>query len=374
MYRIFTNGILIVCSMILFTISFTYGQDYPDEFLNGEIHKIQSQILEQERIILVYLPTNYAESNISYPVHYITDAPATANLFFDLMRLHAFTDEMPQSIVIGLQSNDREFNLHPEKGAKKYLDFIENEVIPFVEKNYRTKPFRSIAGHSLGGGFAIYAFLSRTNLFNLCIAGSPYPLEYLTNMLVNKEFLNKATEHRFLYCSIGTENDIPELHFQSFKKAVLEIAPQNLHYSFLINQGESHISNIAVNFQNGLEDFYQDWQFVLPDTLSAPINEILANHYKNLSQRVGYSVRPSEWEVIFPAMDKLAKRGDFKNAIQALEYCIELYPQSDQAYAFLARAYVSTGDTESAQAYLEKALSINPNNQFALEIKNMLNR
>ena len=71
-------------------------------------------------------------------------------------------------------------------------------------------------------------------------------------------------------------------------------------------------------------------------------------------------------------MDKLAKRGDFKNAIQILKYCIQLYPQSDQAYAFLARAYISMGDKESAQANLEKALSMNPQNGFALEIKSML--
>ena len=68
-------------------------------------------------------------------------------------------------------------------------------------------------------------------------------------------------------------------------------------------------------------------------------------------------------------MDKLAKRGDFKNAIKLLQYCIELYPQSDQAYAFLARAYINISDKESAKKYLEKALKINPNNKYASQIK-----
>lgn len=377
MYRLIQIASLSFYAIIIFAIaSSIYGQDYPDEFLNGEIHKIQSKILQQERIILVYLPTDYDMSNNSYPVHYITDAPATANLFFDLIRLHtpAIVNEMPQSIIIGLQSDGREFNLHPEKGAKKYLDFLEHEVIPFVEQKYRTKPFRTIAGHSLGGGFAIYAFLLRTNLFNLCIAGSPYPLEYLTNMIAREDVLNETSAYRFLYSSMGTVNDSPVLQLENFKQAFIDKAPQNVQYSFQINEGASHISNIALNFQAGLKAFYKDWKFVLPDTLSSSIDVMLSNHYKSLSQKVGYSVKPGEWEVIFPIMDKLAKRGDLKNAIQILKYCTELYPQSDQAYAFLARAYMSAGEQESAQTYLEKALSINPQNKFALQIKSILKK
>jgi len=354
--------------------AFIFGQDYPEEFLHGEIRKIQSEILQQERTIFIYLPTNYEESTGSYPVHYVTDAPGTANLFYDLLRLHASVNSVPQGIVIGLQSDGREFNLHPEKGANQYLDFIEKEVIPFVEKNYRTQAFRTIAGHSLGGGFAIYAFLSRPHLFNLCIAGSPYPLQYLTHMMDRKEIMNNTSDYRFLYASLGTVNDINELDFDNFKEAIIELAPPNLDYSFQIHAGESHISNIAVNFQSGLEGFYKDWQFVLPDTLNAPIDVLLTTHYKRLSHKVGYPVKPGEWEVIFPVMDQLAQRGDFKNAIQVLKYCIALYPRSDQAYAFLARAYLSVGEKESAQIYLEKALSINPHNKYALEIKSLLNR
>lgn len=364
------RGFLLSVAMI----SFMSGQEYPDKFLNGEIHTIQSEILQQERIIFIYLPRGYEDSNRSYPVHYVSDAPTTANLFYDLLTLHALSNAMPQSIVVGLQSDGREVNLHPEKGAQKYLDFIEQEVIPYVEPTYRTKPFRSIAGHSLGGGFAIYAFLVRTDLFNLCMAGSPYPLEYLTNMIGQDGILNETSEPRFLYSSTGTVSDIPAAQFEDFKQAVMEKAPQNVQYTFQIHEGESHISNVAVNFQEGLEGFYRDWQFVLPETLRASIGVLLADHYRKLSRKVGYAVEPGEWEVFFPVMDQLAKRGDFENAIQALKYCIEFYPQSDQAYAFLARAYLSTGDRESAAISVEKALSINPHNKYALQLQSALDR
>lgn len=375
MYRLAMKNYLTLFLCIFCPLLMTvYGQDVPDEFINGKVERIQSNILGKEHVIFVYLPTNYSHSDRVYPVHYITDAPATSNLFYDLVRLHSFVGALPYSIVVGLSSDNREHNLHPEKGAKKYLQFVEHEVIPFVEKNYRTEPFRSISGHSLGGGFAIYAFLSRTELFNLCFAGSPYPLEYLINMIKNENTLHETSAFKFLYSSIGTKNDVMESQFDIFQKMVKEKAPENVGYSFHINKGENHISNIAINFQNGLQTYYADWQFELPDTLNKPAHLLLANHYDSLSHKLGYSVKPDEWDVIYPLMDRLAQRGDFENAIHILKYCLKLYPQSDQAYAFLARAYLSLGDNKAASTNLDLALSINPQNKFALELKAMLEK
>lgn len=87
---------------------------------------------------------------------------------------------------------------------------------------------------------------------------------------------------------------------------------------------------------------------------------------------MGYTVKPVQWKVLFPIMDSLARQGDFKSVIRLLTYCISLYPQSDQAYAFLARAHMSTGKIDSAKANVDKALSINPNNSYALELKEKL--
>jgi tetratricopeptide (TPR) repeat protein len=310
---------------------------------------------------------------MSHPVHYVTDAAGPSNVFYSLLRLHArYDNSMPQGIVVGLSSDDQEHNLHVEKGAKAYLDFLEMEVIPFIEGHYRTASFRSIAGHSLGGGFAIYAFLNRNDLFNACIAGSPYPLAYLSNEIDSGAAFINTEAYRFLYASIGTVNDISMPEFDRFIETISEVAPDNLKLHFQIHDGENHASNVAVNFQDGLEALYADWKFVLPDTPGETVDALLARHYDRLSKKIGYLVKPDEWEVIFPVMDALAKRGDFDNAIRVIKYGLELYPRSDQAYAFLAQAYVSIGDKESASVNVEKALSINPQNKFALHVKRLL--
>lgn len=360
--------------VIIICVQIAFSQDYQDKFLNGKIDRIQSEILKQNKMVFIYLPNNYSTSDKLYPVHYITDGPATSNMFYNLLHLHSSAGNMPEGIVVGLSSDNRGVNLHIKKEGKKYLKFIEKELIPFINKNYRTNSFKSINGHSLGAGFAIYAFFNKLDIFNLCIAGSPFPLNgLLTNMSNNydsDELLNK----RYLFSSIGTKNDIGQQQFLAFRDRISQYNYQFLESSFRINSGENHISNIAVNFQKGLESFYSNWKFSLPDTLKHPIDILLKKHYEKLSKKVGYKVEVSEWEVVYPIMDKLAKSGDFQNAIRILKYCVKIHPKSDQAYAFLARAHLSIQDMESARNYLEKSLSINPNNKLALQIKQMLNK
>lgn len=366
--------ILTALLTILFFVQFVFATEAPKQFLNGKVETIQSEILDESRTIFVYLPDNYVNSKKSYPVHYITDAPATSNIFYDLLRLQTKNDLMPESIIVGLSSNNREQNLHIEKSAKKYLKFLNKEVIPHIDENYRTKDFKSINGHSLGGGFALYAFFKKLNVFNMCIAGSPYPINSLVKIIDGSRINKKSTGIRYLYSSIGTKNDIQSSDFKNLKNTVEKNNFHALEYDFKINSHENHISNIAINFQDGLENFYAGWKFLLPDTLEQPLDVLLKKHYKKLSTRVGYDVEISEWGVIFPLMDRLAKRGDFKNAINILKYDIQLHPQSDQAYAFLARAYISIGDMHSAKKNLKMALELNPKNKFALQIKQMINK
>ena len=108
------------------------GQDFPDTFVNGEIHTVHSEVLKQDRILFVYLPRGYEEEDGSYPVHYVTDAPGTSNLFHGLLTTLGSYGEMPPGIVVGLSSDGRDRHLHAEKGAAAYLEFVAREVIPFV--------------------------------------------------------------------------------------------------------------------------------------------------------------------------------------------------------------------------------------------------
>lgn len=350
-----------------------YGQDFPDDFHNGEKKIIKSEVLNSDRLLFIYLPNNYyKDTSKSYPVHYLTDAPTTSNIYFDLLRLHSLMNYVPQCIVVGLSSDNRNYNLNPEKGAEKYLQFIKSEVIPYIDKNYRTKPFKVIAGHSLGGDFVIYSMRKESSLFNAYIAGSPGPIEPIIKLLDTTEYNQNTIDYKFFYSSIGSEDFTDTLVFKQFIEKLNAKVSNKVECNFDINKGENHISNIVINYQKGITKLYKDWQFVLPNNLNKPISEELKSHYDKLEKKYGYRPEIGEWEVIYPIMDVLAKKGDFINAIDILKYCVKLYPISDQAYAFLAKANFDTGQMELGKMYLKKSLELNPKNPFALRMKMMI--
>jgi predicted alpha/beta superfamily hydrolase len=52
-------------------------------------------------------------------------------------------------------------------GAPAFLDFLEHELIPFIDRTYRTNTSdRGLLGHSLGGLFALYALEQRPRCFS----------------------------------------------------------------------------------------------------------------------------------------------------------------------------------------------------------------
>ncbi|EFQ57685.1 alpha/beta hydrolase [Streptococcus downei] len=142
--------------------------------------------INQTRKLHIYLPDDYYDSENSYPVTYFFDGQ---NLFFDQMAtygkswgLYDFLENWPKKmIVVGLecghQGNERLseyspydidsdfFGGHVDGRGKETMEWLVNDVKPYIDSHYRTYPFREatgIAGSSMGGLMVIYA-LARYN-------------------------------------------------------------------------------------------------------------------------------------------------------------------------------------------------------------------
>lgn len=138
-------------------------------FVLGVIDEIQSAELSEKRILNIYLPEGYNKNDtIKYPVVYLLDGSADEDFIHNvgLYQLNSFPwiDRVPKSIVVGIASvNRRRDFTYPttiEKDKAKYpttgkstqfISFLEHELPPFIEKNYKTTPSKTIIGQSLGG-------------------------------------------------------------------------------------------------------------------------------------------------------------------------------------------------------------------------------
>jgi len=166
--------------LVLLATAFTAPAGVP--VLAGQKVTLPSKVLGEDRTLWVSVPDSYARSAGRYPVLYLTDAEAQFEHTSATAAFLARNGFMPEVIVVGVQNTDRTRDLSPSRdpefptsgGADRFLEFLETELVPFVESGFRTVPFRIFAGHSAGGNFAFHAMRVRPDLFQAVIAVSPW--------------------------------------------------------------------------------------------------------------------------------------------------------------------------------------------------------
>tara|TARA_R110002051_G_scaffold321512_1_gene409376 strand:- start:80 stop:532 length:453 start_codon:yes stop_codon:yes gene_type:complete len=89
-------------------------------------------------------------------------------------------------------------------GGRNFLNFIETELIPFIDKKYRTAPIRTLVGHSLGGLLTINSYLDKHSLFDAYLAIDP-SIWWDEEMMKNKvDSISSISLNKKLY--IATAN------------------------------------------------------------------------------------------------------------------------------------------------------------------------
>jgi len=192
-------------------------------FVLGLIDEIQSSVLGERRILNIYLPEGYNSSSAKYPVIYLLDGSADEDFIHvvGLVQYKSFewVNRVPKSTVVRIASVDPRRDLtfpttivedqkkYPTAGhSEKFIAFIERELQPFIEKNYRTNSTKTIVGQSLGGLLATEILIKKPTLFNKYIIISP-SLWWDNGSLLN--FPVADIENKEIYLAVGKEGLTP---------------------------------------------------------------------------------------------------------------------------------------------------------------------
>jgi predicted alpha/beta superfamily hydrolase len=197
-------------------------------FVLGFIDEIQSSVLQEKRILNIYLPEGYNPiDTIKYPVVYLLDGSADED-FIHVVGLFQFNsfewvNRVPKSIIVGIANVNRQRDFtypttietdqkkYPATGhSEKFISFLENELQPYIEKKYKTTS-KTIIGESLGGLLATEILFKKPTLFNKYIIISP-SLWWDNGSLLNKPLLTPADSfslHTDIYIGVGKEGLTP---------------------------------------------------------------------------------------------------------------------------------------------------------------------
>ena len=357
MFKITVFSVFIASAISFFSIA--VGAQNPQ--VASAVHtqyKINSRILGEERTILVRVPLNYERSGERLPVVYMLDAHPPQNAMMSgIIEQQAWSGVMPEMILVGIQNTNRLRDLTPTKaperegsgGGDKFLQFIETEVIPLVEKNYRTQPYRIFAGHSLGGLFVVYSFVARPDLFNAYVAASPF-LQWDNNFVIKRAedvFKQNKAWNKRMFAALGDEPEY-ENGFNSFQELLKKSKPKDFDYEFQQYKNENHGSVVLPAYYAGLRKIFAGWT-----PQSGSIAE-LENHYKKLSERFGYKILPPE-NLLNQIGYQLLRADKTTEALEAFKKNVENYPNSANVYDSLGEAYEKNGQLKLARDSYEKA-------------------
>jgi len=338
---------------------------------------IHSNILNEDRVIWVRMPAASQASKESYPVLYMTDGGANVNEIGSTIDFLVANNRIPPLIVVGITNTDRNRDLTPthadEKhadgtvelvptsgGADKFLDFIQTELVPEIEKRYATMPYRIFTGHSFGGLFAIHALITRPELFNAYIAVSPslWWDEARTLHQAQQFFAKQKEFKKTLFFSLGNEgNDMSE-GFEQLQKTMSGILPKGFVAESARFSDETHSSTVLVAHYAGLRAVFAGWQMPRDPKTGMPAGGLagVEQHYREMAERFGFKVSAEQGINSLGYALLGEKRVD--EAMAAFKRNVELYPRSANVYDSLGDGLEAAGKPELALQNVQKAVEV----------------
>lgn len=157
----------------------------------GKIEIIHSKILDEERTVWIHVPDGGERSRKKYPVLYLMDGDAHFKSVVGLMHQLSSVNGnriCPKMIIVAILNTNRYRDLTPTKyivkdtsdtsapetgNGEAFTQFIAEELIPFVDKNYPTTNERTLVGHSLGGLMVINTLAKHSELFDKYLSIDP---------------------------------------------------------------------------------------------------------------------------------------------------------------------------------------------------------
>ncbi|WP_437373447.1 alpha/beta hydrolase [Maribacter litoralis] len=390
------------------------------QIIIGQKDSIYSEILDESRELWIHIPESTKDSSLyktKYPVLYLLDGPSNFNSITAIIEHLSDNMIVPEMIIIGIANTNRYLDLTPTRvdidfisgdsiqqasgGGNKFLDFIEKELIPHVEKEYPASTYKTFVGHSLGGLSVINALTNRQELFNNYVAIDPsmwWDNRAFSNVADSILSANKF-DNRTLYVGVANtmeagmdinkvQNDsVADTYFTVHIKSVLQFVNSldtkknnELLFKWKYYENDDHGSvpfiaeYDALRFLfswyklNEVNDFYSENSTLNPQEILNLIN----SHYVNISDQFGYEVIPPE-SYINSIGTGFMYNDMPEKAYALLNFNVKNYPKSAKVFESMGDYYLFQSDTLNAIKEFKNGLEIGENNTLKEKLKKLGN-
>jgi len=340
----------------------------------GHRYQIQSKILGEERQLLIYVPEEYQKSADKFPVVYILEGNIHYKHAVISIEKIQKSGWMPTSIIVAITDNEGTNTRDYRQESDAFLRFINQEVQPFVAKNFRVNGFKTLFGHRDSGKFVLETFIKDPDEFDNYIAANPYFRKGLITKFEDLLDKNK-TLNQSLYFSMGTVLDNGSYNIKPAEELVELLknkAPKNLQWKYQYLPLHGAHSSANVTLYDGLSMTFADYLglpiYNYQDFVDVNGMEGVKAFFRERANKYHISDEVDEGTFMglgFMFMDG----GNPKEAVELMVDAIKNdFPESVQLYRVLGRAYLKMEDNEQAfKAYEKMVLKAKQQNHPRLD-------
>ncbi|MEX0298446.1 MAG: alpha/beta hydrolase-fold protein [Kordiimonas sp.] len=355
-------GILVNNAMPAATARTTAPDSTPFTIELGERHILHSDILGEDRQVLVRVPESYdTEGNTSrYPVIYVLDGErhfGHASLGADILEE---TERMPESIIVALPNNEGVRGRDLARAQDNFRRFIGEELFAFIDNRYRTHQQKTLFGHSLAGYFTLSMLANHSDMFDNYIAASPAinddDVAKLDQLLSNKSALPKSV----FFTQASAVEEGPRRWAAVEKLAALfeAKAPTSFTWRYDYTDDQIHMTTPFLTVYPGMSFVFSDYQ--------APnyINTKAFNDAGGMSAFSNFFARRAAKYNVADGIPQSALRNiaslysnedKHEQALMLFKENVAKYPNRPRVYNSLGSGYEAAGKDDLALAAFEKA-------------------
>lgn len=404
------KNFLLVIVAVWCTAKVVHGEDTHDVFVPSsspvqsvDRHALSSAVLEDSRVVEVALPASYRETGDShrYPVIIVLDGELLFPMVSGIVHQMAANSQMPESIVVGLMNKAgtrRDITPTPLRrdgtplwfGGKqdRYLAFLVDELIPFLEGHYRAAAFRTLVGLSPTGQFALHAAWKQPGALDAVIAintadfrAAGYGEQSAFDKIVHLAEQEPDTLP-FLYVSMPQEGVSRNPHIGEAYAGLtrrlerLGIAANKVRTDAIDKSGYAATLPALLA---GLDLVFpaSDWDVPYRTFLKEETGGTVAAakaYFDGLTRRYGFQALPKGDR--FYNRNRLSYLGHYllnegrtEDALDVFRYWRSQYPGSANACDSMAAALEAAGQKEAAHEMRQKAIELaRQNGDFRLDI------
>uniref|UniRef100_UPI0040494EE6 alpha/beta hydrolase n=2 Tax=Gelidibacter sp. TaxID=2018083 RepID=UPI0040494EE6 len=352
----------IICTLLLCVV----GNMMQSQAIYERFNSVK---LGEERQIKILLPRGYDSKDAKkYPVIYVLDGDYMFEAVAGNADYYAYWEDIPDVIVVGVNQVDSRFDdsmyseqnsLPIEKGAS-FFEFLGMELVPHINKTYKTELFKVVVGHGETANFINYYLLKDNPVFQAYIAISPdlapQTTEYLTERFT-------SLQSKIFYYLATSSNDVKAIKdkTETLDKAITGIDNNNLLYNFDNFEGPSHYSLPAHAIPKALESIFFVFQPISKKEYSETVLKLegspvdyLQEKYQMIKDLFGIEkqILINDFKAITAAIEKTEKF-EYYEALGKLAR--DQYPETLLGHYYLARFYEETGEPKKAMKTYQSA-------------------